>query len=96
MEKHIHYISDLGQGLMHMLLVIAAIIHIRKEKSDECLGDNFPNFKQNRTRIAAFGPTTAKAVKDAGLILDITAPQPDAPSMTGALEVYIKSANKIN
>lgn len=55
---------------------------------------NFPDFKQNKTRIAAFGPTTAKAVTDAGLILDIEAPMPNAPSMTGALEVYIKEANK--
>lgn len=56
---------------------------------------NFPEFKQNNTRIAAFGPTTAKAVKDAGLILDIEAPLPNAPSMTGALEQYIKRANGI-
>ncbi|MEQ8925647.1 MAG: uroporphyrinogen-III synthase [Fulvivirga sp.] len=54
---------------------------------------NFPDFKQNKTRIAAFGPTTAKAVKDAGLILDIEAPLPNAPSMTGAIELYIKKAN---
>ncbi|MFT7030655.1 MAG: uroporphyrinogen-III synthase [Marinoscillum sp.] len=59
------------------------------------LFDNFPDFKQNKTRIAAFGPTTAKAVKDAGLILDIQAPLPNAPSMTGALEYYIKKANGI-
>ncbi len=57
---------------------------------------NFPEFKQNKTRIAAFGPTTAKAVKDAELNLDIQAPLPNAPSMTGALELYIKKANKIN
>ena len=56
------------------------------------LFDNFPDFKQNKTRIAAFGPTTAKAVKDAGLILDIQAPLPNAPSMTGALEMYIKKS----
>lgn len=54
---------------------------------------NFPDFKQNNTRIAAFGPTTAKAVTDAGLLLDIQAPHPNAPSMTGALEHYIKKAN---
>ncbi|MEQ9299260.1 MAG: uroporphyrinogen-III synthase [Cyclobacteriaceae bacterium] len=54
---------------------------------------NFPEFKQNKTRIAAFGPTTAKAVKDANLILDIEAPLPNAPSMTGAIELYIKKAN---
>jgi len=56
---------------------------------------NFPNFKQNTTRLAAFGPTTAKAVKDQGLFLDIEAPLPNAPSMTGALEVYIKKANNL-
>jgi uroporphyrinogen-III synthase len=56
---------------------------------------NFPDFKQNNTRIAAFGPTTSKAVKDAGLILDIEAPHPEAPSMTGALERYIVKANGI-
>lgn len=54
---------------------------------------NFPDFKQNNTRIAAFGPTTSGAVRDAGLILDVEAPLPNAPSMTGALEVYIKKAN---
>lgn len=54
---------------------------------------NFPEFKQNNTRIAAFGPTTAKAVRDAGLLLDIEAPLPNAPSMTGAIELYIKKAN---
>ena len=59
------------------------------------LYENFPDFKQNNTRIAAFGPTTAKAVRDASLILDIEAPMPNAPSMTGALEEYIKIANKL-
>lgn len=56
--------------------------------------ENFPGFKQNNTRIATFGSTTSKAVKDAGLIVDIEAPLPGVPSMTGALENYIKLANK--
>lgn len=56
---------------------------------------NFPDFKQNNTRIAAFGSTTAKAVTEAGLVLDIEAPLPNAPSMTGALELYVKKANGI-
>ena len=56
---------------------------------------NFPDFEQNNTRIAVFGPTTAKAAKDANLITDILAPMPNAPSMTGALELYIKKANKL-
>ena len=61
----------------------------------QSLFKNFPDFKQNNTRIAAFGPTTAKAVTDAGLFLDIQAPHPNAPSMTGALELYIKEANQV-
>ena len=57
---------------------------------------NFPDFKQNKTRIAAFGPTTSKAVKDANLILDIEAPLPNAPSMTGAIEMYVRKANQLD
>ncbi|GHT56374.1 uroporphyrinogen III methyltransferase [Bacteroidia bacterium] len=52
---------------------------------------NFPNFEQNGTAIGTFGPTTAKAVRDAGLRLDIEAPNPQAPSMTAALEQYLKA-----
>ncbi len=51
---------------------------------------NFPEFKQNNTRIATFGPTTAQAAREADLLVDIEAPLPEAPSMTGAIEVYIK------
>jgi len=57
---------------------------------------NFPDFRQNNTRIAAFGPTTAKAVKEHDLILDIQAPLPNAPSMTGAIELYVKKANQLD
>jgi uroporphyrinogen-III synthase len=55
---------------------------------------NFPKFKQNSTLIAAFGPTTAKAVEEAGLTLDISAPTKTAPSMTMAIEQYIQKMNK--
>lgn len=58
------------------------------------LFENFPDFKQNDTRIAAFGATTHKAVIDGKLRLDIKAPSPEFPSMTMALEDYIKKANK--
>lgn len=57
------------------------------------LQDNFPDFEQRDIKIACFGPATAKAVKDAGLRLDIEAPNPKAPSMTMALEQYIKEVN---
>jgi len=55
---------------------------------------NFPNFEQNETQIASFGPSTAKAVQDAKLRLDIQAPMPQAPSMTMALDQFVKKFNK--
>ena len=62
----------------------------------QSLLQNFPDFDQKETRIACFGPSTAKAVKEAGLQLDIQAPTSKAPSMTMALEQYIKKHNKGN
>jgi len=58
------------------------------------LYENFPDFKQNDTRLAAFGPSTHQAILDRGLIIDIAAPTPEAPSMTMAVEQYIKRVNK--
>ena len=55
---------------------------------------NFPDFEQGKTRIAVFGKTTAKATEAAGLRVDILAPTPESPSMTMALEAYIKETNK--
>src|SRR5690606_18918312 len=59
----------------------------------ESLFENFPDFKQNDTRIAVFGNTTVKAAEDMGLRVDIQAPTPETPSMTMALEKYIQEVN---
>ncbi len=60
----------------------------------ESLFKNFPDFKQNNTAIAAFGPTTANAVLKNNLRLDVHAPMPNAPSMTAALELFVKEQLK--
>lgn len=60
----------------------------------ESLFKNFPDFKQNNTRIAAFGPTTANAVIKNNLRLDVHAPMPNAPSMTAAIELFVKEELK--
>lgn len=70
------------------------IIAFFSPSSIQSLYQNFPEFEQKKTRIAAFGSTTAKAVEDMGLIVDIAAPAPGVPSMTMAIENYIKQSNK--
>jgi len=58
------------------------------------LFENDPDFTQGDVAIGCFGGTTAKAVRDAGLRLDCEAPQPGLPSMTAALEAFIKENHK--
>ena len=58
------------------------------------LRENFPDFVQGEIKIAAFGPTTANAVEHEGLRLDINAPNPKAPSMTMALDDFLKEYNR--
>ena len=55
----------------------------------DALTKNFPDFKQKDIVIATFGPATARAVKEAGLRLDLEAPTEKYPSMTGALQHYL-------
>jgi uroporphyrinogen-III synthase len=56
--------------------------------------ENFPDFKQDKMAIATFGPTTAKAVRDAGLRLDLEAPTQQYPSITSAIDAFIAKVNK--
>ncbi len=55
---------------------------------------NFPEFDQKDIAIGCFGPATAKAVKDAGLRLDLEAPTVEAPSMTAALDKFLAEHNE--
>lgn len=54
---------------------------------------NDPDYEQGDTIIATFGPATAKSVEEAGLRLDLQAPTPEYPSITAALDAYLKQNN---
>jgi uroporphyrinogen-III synthase len=60
----------------------------------ESLHKNFPEFNQGDIKISALGPSTAKAVKDAGLRLDLEAPTAEYRSMTDALDAFLKKEAK--
>jgi uroporphyrinogen-III synthase len=79
-------LSDL-ENVFYDILVFFSPISI------DSLYENFPNFKQNNTRIAAYGESTAQAILDKGLIVDIQVPDPNNPhlsSMAEAIEQYLK------
>lgn len=58
------------------------------------LFDNFPEFNQNGTIIGAFGSNTSKAIEEAGLKLQIKAPEPQVPSMIAALDKFLSQKSK--
>src|ERR1700741_3720537 len=81
-------LSDFGGKLDYDVVVFFTPAGIRS------LFKNFPGFKQGNTRIGAFGATTVNTVREHKLRLDIAAPNPQSPSMTMALEQYIRDVNK--
>lgn len=86
--------NTVASDLSHLKDVKYDILVFFSPEGIRSLFKNFPDFKQNDTRIAAFGSTSWQAVEEMGLNLDIKAPTPEYPSMTKALEEYIKEVNK--
>lgn len=94
---------DWKQGIFYKT-VVSDLSHLRDVYYDilvffsptgiKSLFENFPDFEQKNTKIAVFGNTTVKAAKEHGLVVNIQAPTPETPSMTMALQKYIKEANK--
>jgi len=62
----------------------------------QSLRSKFPDYVQGDAAIGCFGPSTAKAIEEAGLRLDCEAPRPDCPSMTAALETFIQENHKFH
>lgn len=81
-------LSDMKGVLDYDLLVFFTPAGIKSLK------ENFPQLTQEGLRIAAFGYNTAQTVQELGFRLDIHSPTPQAPSMTMALDNYLREANK--
>ena len=92
--KQAVFYKTVVSDLSHLENVFYDILVFFSPSGIKSLLENFPNFKQNNTRIAVFGNTTIKAAKEAGLVANIKAPSPETPSMTMALQKYIKEVNK--
>lgn len=86
--------NTVSSDLSHLADVKYDVLVFFSPSGIKSLFENFSDFHQGETRIAAFGTVTQKAVEEAGLRVDIPAPTPKYPSMTMALEDYIREANK--
>ena len=86
--------NTVSSDLSHLAEVKYDILVFFSPSGIKSLFENFSDFEQGKTLIAGFGTTTHKAIEEAGLTVNIKAPHPKYPSMTMALEDYIKEANK--
>ncbi len=92
--KQAIFYKTVVSDLSHLRNVYYDILVFFSPSGIKSLFENFPDFEQKDTKIAVFGNTTIKAAKDFGLVVNIKAPTPETPSMTMALQKYIKEANK--
>lgn len=60
----------------------------------QSLMKNFPDFEQGEIQIGCLGSSTAATVKELGLRLDMEAPTLQYPSMTMALDAFLKEHAK--
>jgi uroporphyrinogen-III synthase len=100
MEAHNYHCQDavmyrtVSSDLSDLSDVTYDVLVFFSPQGIQSLFDNFPDFKQNETRIAVFGNSTLKAVEENSLIANIKAPTPEAPSMAAALEQYLQKSNR--
>jgi len=92
--KKATFYNTVVSDLSDLMNVYYDILVFYSPSGIKSLFENFPEFEQNETRIAVYGNTTVKAATEKGLRVDIQAPTTETPSMTMALEKYIKEANK--
>lgn len=88
------FYKTVTSDLSHLKDVYYDILVFFSPSGIKSLFENFPDFQQNNTKIAVFGNTTIKAAKEKGLKVNIKVPTPETPSMTMALEKFIKTQNK--
>ena len=53
------------------------------------LFENQPDFAQENIKFVSYGKSVVKAMEDAGLSIEISAPTAEAPSVAKALEIYL-------
>ncbi|MBS1781822.1 MAG: uroporphyrinogen-III synthase [Bacteroidetes bacterium] len=84
------FFKTVSNDIAHVMRSAFDMIVFFSPFSVQTLFEHSPQYKQNGTLIGAFGPTTSKAIEEAGLRLDVKAPAPNAPSMVSALEKFLE------
>ena len=84
------FVKSVSQDLKSLLLDSYDMIVLYNPSDVKSLYENFPDFKQGNIKFVSYGKSVVKAMKEAGLEIEISAPTSTAPSVAKAIELYLE------
>lgn len=83
------FVKPVSQDLKDIDLHAYDMIVLFNPADVKSLYENYPDFQQGNIRFVSYGRSIVKAMEEAGLTIEISAPTPEAPSVAKALELYL-------
>ena len=87
------FVKPVTQDLKDVNLKDSDMIVLFNPADVKSLFENHPDFEQGKTLFVSYGRSVVRAMEEAGLKIEISAPNPEAPSVAKALEIYLSKQN---
>ena len=87
------FVKPVSQDLKDVNLKDYDMIVLFNPADVKSLFENRPDFEQGKTLFVSYGRSVVRAMEEAGLKIEISAPNPEAPSVAKALEIYLSKQN---
>ncbi len=83
------FVKPVSQDLKDVDIKSYDLVVLFNPADVKSLYENHPDFVQGDTKFVSYGKSVVKAMEEAGLEIEISAPTPQAPSVAKALEIYL-------
>lgn len=84
------FVKSVSQDLKSLDMHSFDMIVLYNPADVKSLYENFPDFTQGDIKFVSYGKSVVKAMNEAGLQIEISAPTADAPSVAKAIEIYLE------
>ena len=88
------FVKSVSRDLKGLALANYDMIVLYNPSDVKSLYENFPDFRQGDIKFVSYGKSVVKAMADAGIEIEISAPTSTAPSVAKAIELYLEKAGK--
>ena len=83
------FVKPVSQDLKDIDLHSYEVVILFNPADVKSLFENYPDFQQGDLKFISYGKSIVKAMEEAGLNIEISAPTPETPSVAKALETYL-------